>query len=186
MKSRSVIKLLHQVDEWYVQCARATALPAGEWQTSGNGTFTYTEEDSQTARSAGRLGGRPAVWTISEIVSNRALLAEGAALKHCVVSYARRCARGDISIWSLQVNRFGQPRHVLTIAVDNNKAEITQTRGRFNAHQDSELASAAIAPDDGSRPHGRLNHTDRDFLLRAYRVMRFWARKEGLTYRENG
>ena len=150
MKSRSVIKLLRNVDQWYAQRSKEATLPAGEWQTSGNGNFSFTEEDPRT--------GNPLEWTITEIVSNRALLEEGRAMRHCVVSYARRCAKGDVSIWSLQVNRAGAPRHVMTIAVDNRKLVITQARGRFNAHHDHELASDALAPAEaGGRPKGRLN-----------------------------
>ena len=76
-------------------------------------------------------------------------------------------------------------RHVMTIAVNNRKSVITQARGRFNAHHDHELASNALAPDEGgARPKGRLNHMDRDYLVRSFRVLRFWAEREGLTYVE--
>ena len=45
--------------------------------------------------------------------------------------------------------------------------------------------SWAIAPDvAGDRPKGRLNRTDRDYLVRSARVLRFWAQREGLAYVE--
>lgn len=177
MQSRSLVKLLRAVDSWHQQRTKAAVLPAGAWASSGNGGFSYTEED----------GEEPTVWTIQEIVSNRALLAEGTAMRHCVVSHARKLVKGHRSLWSLQARRSGRPRHVMTIEVDNHKGIITQARGRFNAHQDTELAADVLAPPDGPQQPGqtgKLNPTDRDFLLRAHRVMLFWAEREGLTYRE--
>ena len=178
MKSRSVIKLLRQVDAWYEHRTKEAALPAGQWQGVGAGGLAFSEEDEST--------GRTLRWTIDEIVTNRALLAEGKAMSHCVVSYARSCSRGATSIWSMQVKVNNRQRHVMTIAVDNKRGVITQARGRFNAHQDSELASQALARDRrGRSPNSRLNSGDRDLLIRSYRVLRFWAEREGLTYVES-
>ena len=55
-------------------------------------------------------------------------------MRHCVASYARSCARGHVSIWSLQVREgdYNTPRRVLTIAVDNARRAVTQGRGRCN------------------------------------------------------
>lgn len=72
------------------------------------------------------------VWTITELLSSRALFLEGQALRHCVATYAVQCAKKQTSIWSMQVeNRQGRHR-VLTIEVDLAKRTICEARRKCN------------------------------------------------------
>ena len=72
------------------------------------------------------------VWTITELLTSRALFLEGQAMRHCVATYAERCVRRQTSIWSMQVeNKRGRHR-LLTIEVDLPKRTICQARGKCN------------------------------------------------------
>jgi len=54
--------------------------------------------------------GNMRVWTITELLTSRALSLEGQAMRHCVATYADRCARRQTSIWSVQVEPAGSPQ----------------------------------------------------------------------------
>jgi hypothetical protein len=56
----------------------------------------------------------------------------GAALYHCVTSYADRCYRGMSRIWSLRFRRGEKVHHVLTIEIDPRKRAVVQARGWAN------------------------------------------------------
>jgi hypothetical protein len=176
MKSRSVLKLLRQVDQWRARLATDAAyVPADQWQSSGNGGLTLTEEDPRS--------GQPLTWTISEIISHRQLLAEGESMRHCIVSYAKSCERGETSIWSLKANIGGTARHVMTVAINILGRTVTQARGKFNADPEHEIkASALLRQDTSPKGDSRLNATDRFYITRAYRILRFWLEREGVTY----
>ena len=72
------------------------------------------------------------VWDLMELTNGAQLRTEGAALHHCVGSYADRCWRGTSRIWSLRVRRGDKIRHVLTIEVDQRKRAVVQARGWRN------------------------------------------------------
>jgi len=84
------------------------------------------EEPSQGASAP------PAEWQLTELVNSEQLREEGAALRHCVASYAYRCRRGDSRIWSLRVRRGERVRRVLTIEVDIRRRLVIQARGWRN------------------------------------------------------
>jgi len=84
------------------------------------------EEPSQDASAP------PRQWQMTELSNSAQLRAEGAALHHCVASYADRCYRGMSSIWSLRFRRGEKVHHVLTIEVDPKRRAIVQARGRAN------------------------------------------------------
>jgi PcfJ-like protein len=72
------------------------------------------------------------VWTITELLASRALIHEGQAMRHCVATYAARCARRQTTIWSMEVeNRRGRHR-VLTIEVDAKTRTVCQARRMCN------------------------------------------------------
>ncbi len=78
-------------------------------------------------------GGNLKVWTITELLSTKALVAEGRKMKHCVASYERSCAHGDCSIWTLEVETFEGRSKLLTIEVRTSTRLICQVRGKYNA-----------------------------------------------------
>ena len=71
-------------------------------------------------------------WQMIELTNSAQLRAEGAALHHCVASYADRCCQGKSRIWSLRFQRGEKLHHVLTIEVDLRKRSVVQARGLAN------------------------------------------------------
>jgi hypothetical protein len=72
-------------------------------------------------------------YRIVQLKTRRELLEEGAALHHCVASYARGCVEGRHSIWSLRRYTDGQyMARLATILVDEG-GQILQVRGNYNA-----------------------------------------------------
>lgn len=67
-----------------------------------------------------------------ELTSSGQLRSEGAAMRHCVASYAYRCHRGASSIWSLRLLQGDKIRHLLTIEVDPKRRAVIQARGKAN------------------------------------------------------
>ncbi|MGO4212686.1 PcfJ domain-containing protein, partial [Terriglobus sp. YAF25] len=74
----------------------------------------------------------PRRWHMMELTNSAQLRKEGAALHHCVASYAYRCDRGTSSIWSLSLWQGEKVRHVLTVEVDPRRRAVIQARGRAN------------------------------------------------------
>jgi hypothetical protein len=153
MKGRTVAALLRLVEEWHAELARETRRRPVEWEASGIGEFHLLDE----------AGESPRCWTIHEVCTDKELKEEGREQKHCVASYARSCARGQTSVWSMQVEerRTGARRRVMTIAVQNAHRKITEARGRCNKLPSDRHASQR--------------------LEEAPAILRQWARQEGLV-----
>ena len=103
-------------------------------------------------------------------------------MRHCVANYTDRLRQ--TSIWSLQVRAGDRTHRVMTIAIDNEHCIVTQARGRFNADLDRANDEREAAGGDGVPPgaKGKLNSTDRFFLQRSYKILRFWLEREGIAY----
>ncbi|MBV9849975.1 MAG: PcfJ domain-containing protein [Armatimonadetes bacterium] len=155
MKGRSPLALGRRVDEWHRELARETRRPPLEWAPSGIGGFRSPPAPDEE--------GEAWVWTVTELRTAAELTAEGKAMHHCVGSYARSCAKGQKSIWSLGVEdaRTGLRRRVLTVEVHNARRLVVQARGRCNKAPGDRRASARL----GAAPHWLAQ----------------WARQEGLT-----
>jgi PcfJ-like protein len=123
MKGRSPASLLRQVAAWHRTLANVEQ-PKIEWPSSGISGLEYIEGSERS--------GNLRIWTIRELLSTKALFAEGRAMKHCVASYARSCARGACSIWALEVDALEGHSKVLTIQVDSATRLICQSRGKCN------------------------------------------------------
>ena len=160
LKSRSIPKLLRQVDEWHEALARQVLLPDAEdepdraggkkirvrhisWGASSIGEFELKQEDKQL--------GETLTWSVKELLSNHELGAEGREMGHCVYTYAKSCRNGSTSIWSLGVeNGKGHRHRILTIAVDPRSRTITQIRGRFNALPNAKNKKNSRLPEDAA------------------------------------
>jgi hypothetical protein len=123
MKGRTPESLLRQVGTWHRSLAN-THQTRMEWAPSGIDRFRFVEG---TERS-----GKVKVWTITELLSAKALSAEGRTMKHCVASYAHSCATRLKSIWTLEVDSFEGRAKLLTIEVLNSSRSIVQARGKCN------------------------------------------------------
>jgi hypothetical protein len=78
-----------------------------------------------------------AEWSIRELCSARELAAESAAMTHCVVGYAQRCAAGSSSIFSARLRK----ERVFTIEVEPSTRSVVQVRGARNREcTDEEMA----------------------------------------------
>lgn len=159
VKGRSMDKLLRQVDAWHRQLARETRLPHRTWAPSGINDLDRSVDDER--------------WTIRELLSTKELVQEGRQMHHCVGSYANNCQKGNISVWSMQVEdgEAGTQR-VMTIAVQNKAKRINQARGRFNA-----LPS-------GKTPSGKRASLERryqGYLRQSRKILHAWRVQEGLT-----
>jgi hypothetical protein len=154
MKGRTATALLRLVEEWHGQLARESRKRPVQWEGSGINGFRMMDGSPES--------GDGVCWIVQELLTDQAVREEGKAMNHCVASYARSCAKGHTSIWSLQVEdcRTGARRRTMTIAVQNARKLITQARGRCNRLPGAKHASL------------RLN--------RAPEILEAWARQEGL------
>jgi hypothetical protein len=124
MKGRTIASVLRQVEEWHVQLGQGNHQPSLSWRHSPFKDFRMIEGSETLANMR--------VWTISELVTSRALFLEGQAMRHCVASYTGRCVRRQTSIWSMQVENQRGRHRVLTIEVDLPKRTISHARRKCN------------------------------------------------------
>ena len=124
MKGRTPGSLLRQVESWRRALAKVEQAKA-EWPPSGVAAFEFVE--------GAERGGNLKVWTITELLSTKALVAEGRKMKHCVATYAHSCAHGDCSIWTMEGETFEGRTKLLTIEVRRDTKLICQVRGKCNA-----------------------------------------------------
>jgi hypothetical protein len=168
LKARSIDKLVREVDNWHEQLSGGEYDHVEEWAPSGLDGIELTEDND-------KLGAR-IHWTIQELRTSALLQVEGRLMHHCVGSYTRRCIAGEMSIWSLrsrQDEEDAEQHHVLTIAVDNEKRQVTQARGKFN-----------LQP-HGSKLKNKQRRTDSNYrvaLRESARILSRWRAQEGLSY----
>jgi hypothetical protein len=124
MKGRTPASLLRQVTAWHRTLAKMEQ-PRAEWPSSGIEGFEFVEGSERS--------GNLKIWTLTELLSTKALVAEGRTMKHCVASYARSCAHGACSIWMLEVETFEGRSKILTVEVQHGTKLICQARGKCNA-----------------------------------------------------
>lgn len=123
MKGRTVRSMLRLMEEWHRSLG------------AGNSAFAWTrsplepwllEEATEERTEA------PRRWQMMELTNSAQLRMEGAALRHCVASYADRCYRGSTSIWSLRLWQGEKVRSILTVEVDPKRCAVVQARGTAN------------------------------------------------------
>jgi len=124
IKGRSIASICRLVEEWHKQLGQDTQQPSLSWRHSPFKDFRLVE--GSEGQSNMRL------WTITELLTSRALFLEGQAMRHCVATFIERCARRQTSIWSMQVENQRGRHRVLTIEVDPPKRTICQARGKRN------------------------------------------------------
>lgn len=122
MKGRTVKSMLRLMQDWH----RSLKGSGGgfSWIRSPFQPLLF-DEVSDDAEMRKR-------WQLMELTSSAQLLSEGAALHHCVASYADRCHQGTSSIWSLRLWRGEKLHHMLTVEVDPKRRTVIQARGRAN------------------------------------------------------
>jgi hypothetical protein len=123
MKGRTIQSMLRLMRDWHRSLGVGGA--SFSWIRSPFKPLLI-EESSQDGL------GPPKRWHMMELTSSAQLRSEGAALHHCVASYADQCCRGASSIWSLRLWQGEKIRPVLTVEVDPRKRTVVQARGRAN------------------------------------------------------
>ena len=123
MKGRTVRSMLRMMQEWHQSLGVASG--GLTWEPSPLRPMMI-EEPGQDPFAP------PTIWYLMELTNAAALRTEGAALRHCVGSYADRCWRGASRIWSLRMRRADKVRHVLTIEVHMPTRALIQARGWRN------------------------------------------------------
>jgi PcfJ-like protein len=122
LKGRTLASLLREVDAWHRMLAAAD-FPSVEWPASGIEGLALVEE----------TGSGPKIWTITELCTTKALVEEGRVMRNCVASYARSCAHGGCSIWTLEVETAQRRWKLLTIEVQPATRQIVQAKAECNA-----------------------------------------------------
>lgn len=122
MKGRTPESLLRQVEAWHLALAKLPTYQA-EWKPSGIPDFRFVEGTDANSRR---------VWTITELLSTKALVTEGRTMHHCVASYAQSCARRVSAIFSMELEDRDGRRKVLTAEVHLPTKVICQARGKWN------------------------------------------------------
>ena len=119
-------------------------------------------------------------WTVHELITSQQLYAEGRIMHHCAGSYAKRCAAGERSLWSLRALDLDAAEenqvqeHVLTIEVDNKKKSVVQNAGKFNLKPFGKKHLAK------QRQNGECFTSN--LLREAPTIMRLWMNREGLSH----
>ena len=122
MHRRTPESLLRRVDAWHLVLGKTRADDGMRWRPSG----------IRPLKLIVGKGERRKVWYINELLSQRALVREGQAMRHCVASYASQCRDRFTSIWSMTTEEpSGRVKRRLTIEVSRCKA-IVQCRRRMN------------------------------------------------------
>jgi hypothetical protein len=132
MKGRTPISICRLVEEWHKELGERTEQPTIFWPRSQIGEFQYVEGCEEQ--------GNMKLWTITEILTNKALVFEGRTMRYCVATYIKECVSRQSSIWSMQVENQRGRHRVMTIEVDLAKKEICQARRKLNQRpQDREI-----------------------------------------------
>lgn len=124
LRGRSFASVMRLVDAWHARLAQVRS-PFLRWRRAGWNGLTIEAASGELRR---------AEWTIVELLDSRALVDEGRRLRHCVSTYAQRCASGRSSIWSLR-HRWcddDATRSLLTIEVRPDTKRIVQIRTYAN------------------------------------------------------
>jgi hypothetical protein len=126
LQGRTPASLLRLVDNWHRALGRARTANLS-WEPSRYEPMALEDRlrDSDTP---------PVLWEFVELTNSGDLRLEGAALRHCVATYAYRCSRGQSRIWSLRRRtRNNRMRSIVTIEVDPRTNTVVEARGFRNS-----------------------------------------------------
>ncbi len=122
MVGRDLGTLVEQTEAWHRRLARARGGHGLTWSPSGIAGLDRVEGTDAHARR----------FVVTELLDGAALRAEGAAMHHCVFTYARQCQGGRAAIFSLRVDRGGGPERLATVEVNTRTRQVVQARGPCN------------------------------------------------------
>ena len=151
MKGRTPRSLLRQVGEWHAWL-KQQRVRSFRWGPSGIGEFCWVESEE------GRPDSR--CWTIRELLTSGAIIREGAAMRHCVATFARACARRECSIWSMRYEVAGRRHRALTIEVDPKTRTIWQAPSASRRDADGDAAAHPRAMGEAGGIEDRVLNSD--------------------------
>ncbi len=122
MRGRTAAAMLRAVDRWHTASASTPAASSIEWKPTGIPPLLLSVGDGAQRRT----------YETIELITAEELGAEGRAMRHCVGSYWRQCASGEISIWSMTLEGTSAVVRLLTLEVQNASRCIVQARGPCN------------------------------------------------------
>lgn len=125
IKGRTMASMLRLMQQWHRSLGSSFAGARFSWARSPFRPWIMEEPARDELET-------PKRWQIVELTNSAQLREEGAALHHCVASYAHLCHRGSSSIWSLRIWQGEKIRPVLTIEVDPKRRVVIQARGKAN------------------------------------------------------
>lgn len=178
IKSRSITRLVREVDEWHETLTGEESDKVQQWEPISTGPFELEENNKEL-----KTGVR---WTVEELCTSSLLYLEGRRLHHCVGSYARECVVGEAAIFSIRAQPVPreppadgeepEKTHVLTVAVDPKKRKVTQARGKFNLQPEGRVSRAKAK---------RTNGPYQGLLREPGRILALWRAREGFGYGQN-
>lgn len=120
-----------QMEAWHRDLAAVHRLADDDWR-DGYG-FNRAEDVRWDGLDLGdwRLSVADEVYLVRQLTSAVDLVDEGAAMGHCVATYAAGCLRGATSVWSLRRRAGNAEKRLLTVEVDR-RYRVVQVRGRAN------------------------------------------------------
>jgi len=125
IKGKNIERLIEKTDEWHNKLNKENKLKnliPKKWEGYKIDDFQHTEGKDSNRKT----------YNIYQLLNQSELSQEGKAMNHCVFSYAKSCANGSCSIWSLRmVDSVGNSHRMVTIEMKIDKT-IVQIRGRYN------------------------------------------------------
>lgn len=124
LAGQTLESLGRRMRDWHRDLQRARVLGDASWGGRDLPDESFERRDPAS--------GKPVFWDFHQIKTARELAAEGSQMRHCVLSYKRRCVDGTLSIWSLsRREHFGYATKKLTIELRDD-GTIAQARGLAN------------------------------------------------------
>jgi hypothetical protein len=124
IKGKNIEKLIEKTEEWHNKLNKENKLKnfiPKNWKGYQIDDFRF-EEGKDSNRK---------IYHIYQLLNQSELSQEGKAMNHCVFSYAKSCANGTCSIWSLRYNdSIGNTHRMVTIELRGDS--IVQIRGKHN------------------------------------------------------
>ncbi|MEZ6038503.1 MAG: PcfJ domain-containing protein, partial [Planctomycetota bacterium] len=120
MARRNPEALLQQMQRWHAALGGDRGGGPELWASTGIGALRW-----ETGLKNRRL------WSIDELRTRKALVAEGRAMGHCVATYAGSCNAGRCSIWAVALTTKEGVEKRLTVELSRQRV-IVQARGKHN------------------------------------------------------
>jgi len=119
-KGKTMTSIIRRMEEWHHELTKAKNTKNRTWKPHSQITKAVFPSPENPFRE------------ISEICTEKGLLAEGKAMHHCVYSYTEMCCSGRCSIWTMKTILGDGPTNIATIEVIGNV--IHQIKGPYNSH----------------------------------------------------